>query len=287
MERVTIDRIVIYGKEDVYQHLEECKISQFIMDKVLLQKAARYENHENLDVICIPKGKVLDGAGNQQCIYVFLNKETILFVCDDKTEIERLIESCKEEGRSEAWWILYEFFEKLIETEQKAMEHLEASMAKLEDGVLLERQNIKPLDEIVKYRKKLLSFKRYMEQLSDMFSYINANENQLFERKSLRYFKIQGGRADRLYQSVLVLRDYATQIREAYQSEVDINLNKTMKFFTVLATIFMPLTLLVGWYGMNFDMPEFHWRYGYASVIALSCICVTSCIYLFKKKMWF
>ena len=61
-----------------------------------------------------------------------------------------------------------------------------------------------------------------------------------------------------------------------------------MKRFTVITSIFFPLTLIVGWYGMNFRaMPEFAWKYGYVYVIALSVIVVSVLIFISKKKKWF
>ena len=59
-----------------------------------------------------------------------------------------------------------------------------------------------------------------------------------------------------------------------------------MKVFTVVTAIFLPLTLLAGWYGMNFDMPEFKSVYGYPVVIAVSAAIVLFLILIFKKKKW-
>lgn len=59
-----------------------------------------------------------------------------------------------------------------------------------------------------------------------------------------------------------------------------------MKFFTVVTAIFMPLTLITGWFGMNLIMPEFRWRHGYPYVIGLSVLVVVVMIALFKRKKW-
>ena len=65
-------------------------------------------------------------------------------------------------------------------------------------------------------------------------------------------------------------------------------MNQTMKHLTVLTTIFFPLTIIVGWYGMNFQsMPEFLWKYGYLYVILLSVAVVLLLLWIAKKKKWF
>ena len=60
-----------------------------------------------------------------------------------------------------------------------------------------------------------------------------------------------------------------------------------MKTLTVLTSIFFPLTIIVGWYGMNFEsMPEFKWRYGYLFVILLSVAIRLVMVLVGKKKKW-
>ena len=68
---------------------------------------------------------------------------------------------------------------------------------------------------------------------------------------------------------------------------LDLKLNETMKLFTVLTAVFLPLTVIVGWYGMNFrNMPELTWKYGYFSVIVLSALVVGVLVAVFKRKKW-
>ena len=92
---------------------------------------------------------------------------------------------------------------------------------------------------------------------------------------------------NRLLEFALHLQEYVEQVREAYQSQLDIEQNSIMKFFTVVTTIFLPLTLITGWYGMNMLIPEFQWKYGYLYVICLSFVVVLIMIGIFKKKKWF
>ena len=77
-------------------------------------------------------------------------------------------------------------------------------------------------------------------------------------------------------------------MQDAYSAFLDVRMNRTMKVLTVLTTLFFPLTIIVGWYGMNFQsMPEFTWRYGYVYVIALSIAVVVVLCMLAKKHKWF
>ena len=70
-----------------------------------------------------------------------------------------------------------------------------------------------------------------------------------------------------------------------FQAEVDIRQNRTMRILTIVTTIFLPLTLIAGWYGMNFvRMPELPWKYGYPVVVLVSVVTVVVSIIICKKK---
>ena len=77
------------------------------------------------------------------------------------------------------------------------------------------------------------------------------------------------------------------QIRDLYKAQLDIKQNKIMTILTVVTTIFMPLTLIAGWYGMNFRyMPELERPMAYPVVIAVSVAIVVFSLIFFRKKRW-
>lgn len=75
------------------------------------------------------------------------------------------------------------------------------------------------------------------------------------------------------------------QVQDVYQSEIEIRQNNVMKVLTIVTTVFLPLTLIAGWYGMNFThMPELTWVYGYPVAIGASILVVLISLLIFKKK---
>lgn len=77
-------------------------------------------------------------------------------------------------------------------------------------------------------------------------------------------------------------------MREAYQSQIDIEQNHIMKIFTLITAIFLPLTLMVGWYGMNFKhMYELNSPYSYPIFILISILVCISLVIYFKKNIGF
>ena len=121
----------------------------------------------------------------------------------------------------------------------------------------------------------------------DLGQELEENENNFFKQENLRYFKLFLNRMARLHDNSTSLRDYTMQLRDLYKAHIDIKQNRIMTVLTVVTTIFMPLTLIVGWYGMNFRfMPELQWKWGYPVVITISVLIVSGSLWFFKKKKW-
>jgi magnesium transporter len=116
---------------------------------------------------------------------------------------------------------------------------------------------------------------------------LEENENNFFKPENIRFFKLFSNRVSRLYDTVNALLDYTVQIRDTYESRLDVKQNRIMTILTIVTTIFMPLTLIVGWYGMNFQyMPELDSPYAYPIVIVVSLSVVLLSLLFFRIKKW-
>ncbi len=139
--------------------------------------------------------------------------------------------------------------------------------------------------QISRYRKTLLKLKQHYESLDDVTDCLTAMSAKLSEEDNALLSAFEK-RITRLVGKVADLREYVTEIREAYQSQVDINQNKLMKTFTVITAIFMPLQLITGWYGMNIIMPETRFEYAYPVLIAVCALIVGICLWIFKRNKY-
>lgn len=245
------------------------------------------ENHQGYDFmrLYIPNHR---SAFAREKILAYRKENVLFFVCEQGALLERVRHALLEEGKDSLSFdrLLYAFFERLMIFDISFFDKLEQEIAGVEDA-LIETQKRNFVQEITSLRKRIMPLKRHYEQLLDLLDELQENENGLFNESGLRYFHVFSGKVERHYHNILNLRDYVTQVREAYQSEVDIDLNNIMKIFTVITAIFLPLSLIVGWYGMNLHMPELNWPYAYPMVIALSMAVVIVGLAYFKKKKWF
>ncbi len=249
--------------------------------------ANRFESREGYDCLLLNiPDKTEDIEAPPVNIDIYHSQKRLIFVHDPSPAIDGFADRLPRADLPPFGMALYAFFNLLTENDAAYLEEVEASIAALEDRIMDgDKANFTP--EISTLRKKLIKQKRYFESLVDALEDMEENENKLFDKRHLHFLHIITNRADRQAYAVLNLRDYVTQVREAYQAQIDIELNKTMKLFTVITVIFLPLTLLVGWYGMNLKMPETAWAGTYPAVIAVSVAIVVGIAVYFRKKKWF
>ena len=137
-------------------------------------------------------------------------------------------------------------------------------------------------------RSRLHLLSGFYRQLGDLADNVATSPSDALPDAARELFRALAGRAGRLDADAQGLSLYALQIRDTYRADVELRQNKVMTLLTIVTTIFMPLTLITGWYGMNFDvMPELHFRYGYYVVGAVSVALVTVEIIVFKRRKWF
>ena len=183
--------------------------------------------------------------------------------------------------------VIYGVLERLLSSGNRGLVMTERQIIAMEREVVGGKTDRELNTEIFELRNRLSTLKNYYEQLIDIGETLQENENDLFEEEDLRYFKIFTDKSERLSNNTQLLCDNLIHLREALDATLNYNLNNTMKLFTMVTIIFQPLTLIVGWYGMNFkNMPELGWRFGYLYVIILSILVVGGILYYFKKKKY-
>lgn len=266
--------------------LDEIKdfVTERIMQHILSGQVNKFECHKLVNLMCLKWYNISELDSRPEVVTICFSQEDLFFICENENCAKRVKDIVKSDSSNDK--ILYWFFANLIKDDISYLEEFEERVTETEDDLITTSKK-ECAGIIISYRRELLILKKYYEQLNHIFEGLTDNENELISLEDLRYFKILDARIDRLYAKVLNLRDYVTQVREAYQAQIDIEQNNIMKVFTVVTAIFLPLSLIAGWYGMNLKMPEYDWQYGYIFVIILSILIVIASIIFFKFKKWF
>ena len=174
--------------------------------------------------------------------------------------------------------------EGLADGDGALLREAESSLEALEEDVLGE--HLEGMGErMMPLRKQIGRLLLQYGRLSDLGERLAQAGDAYFTKAEALAFQGFGNRAARLEDQAEHLREYAAQIWETYQAAIDIRQNRVMQLLTVVTTIFMPLTLITGWYGMNFpDMLAIHWKYGYGAICLLCAAIALLLLWLCKKK---
>ena len=215
-----------------------------------------------------------------------LDEKGIVFIDDHDTAlgIIKRIQQTKKWKIPSLERFLYDFLDQIVKDDLRLMEKYEDELDSMEQAIIDGDEHL-PSGRLNDIRNDIRYLRIHYEQMMDLAAEFEENENGFFEPENLRYFRLFINRAERLHEESMSLRDYTMQLRDLYKAHLDLKQNRIMTVLTVVTTIFM--TLIVGWYGMNFRyMPELEWQWSYPVVILVSIVIVIASLLFFKKKKW-
>jgi magnesium transporter len=238
--------------------------------------------------------------GQFEQLSVFANKQVVVsfhdgIPADLLDPIRRRLANDKGPMRArDGNYLLYAMIDLAIDHLFPVIDDIGVEMSDLEAGVL-ERTQPSDLAKLHEIRNRLLLYRRTAwatrEILADLFRHLDSDGD---ERSFLRPF-LQDC-YDHIVSVIDLLemhREVATSLVEVYLSLVSNRLNDVMRVLTMIATLFIPPTFLVGVYGMNFDrsagpwsMPELGWPYGYVAVVIVCIVSMVGMLILFRRKHW-
>ena len=143
------------------------------------------------------------------------------------------------------------------------------------------------LHQIIGMKKEIIYLRKAVWPLREAISFLERGDSHLLQDATRIYFRDVYDHTVQVIDTVETYRDLLSGMLDLYLSSISNRTNEVMKFLTVIGTIFMPLTFLVGVYGMNFKhFPELEWKNGYfilwGMMIAMSLLMVA----FFRKKRW-
>lgn len=166
--------------------------------------------------------------------------------------------------------------------------HLEDELEELEDQLLDINQKKKTIiSDIQDKRRELISLRKMLIPFKDQISKLLRVDPGLIDQKDIPYFKDIYDQLLYILQNIESCREILSSLVDLYLSNNDVKMNQVMKQLTLVATIFIPLTFLVGVWGMNFEsMPELSWEYGYLIAWLLMMMIGIGVWWYMKKKDW-
>ncbi len=184
-------------------------------------------------------------------------------------------------------YLTYLIMDNVIDTYFNFVEESTQALEKMEDFIISDPEQVN-LQEIYTIKRHTLTLRKTISPLRDIMQLLLDDPRQLIDENYRLYYRDLHDHTIRLLESVDLHHHMTTGMLDIYLSTQNNRLNQTMKVLTQFASIFIPLTFIVGIYGMNFDyMPELKFRYGYPAVLGFMVILVIAMLFYFKRKKIF
>ena len=183
-------------------------------------------------------------------------------------------------------YLAYSLMDTIVDNYFLILETLGEKVELLEEE-LTTSPTVKTLHEIQKFRNEMILIRRAVWPLREVTIGLGRKESPLIKETTEIYLRDVYDHIIQVMDTIEVYREMLSGMLDIYLSSVSNRLNSVMKVLTIIATIFMPLTFIVGIYGMNFKhMPELGWRWGYPAVWVIIVLIGVLMLIYFKKKKW-
>lgn len=235
-------------------------------------------------ILKIPDKRNLQGEFLTAVYYVW--KGQVIFLDEDGV-IQPVVEKLKEMetiGEVQEMQVLLAVFNGIIEDEVSYLQKIGERITELEK-ILIDQPTREFPHVLMQFRRAMTRLHGFYVQLLDVIEEIQGNLGELPFVEGEKGWKMLVSRLSRLYSYTENIRENLLQLQELYQSQIDISQNEIMTILTIVTTVFLPLSLLAGWYGMNFpNIPLLNWKYGYLTVILITIMIIAVEICYFRKK---
>ncbi len=183
-------------------------------------------------------------------------------------------------------YLLYALIDTIVDNYFVILDKIDDRADQLESQMLVHATQ-HHFDEVYNLKREMLTIWRSVWPLRDVMYRLERGDFVLIQEKTQIYLHDVYDHITQITDIVEVTRDLLKGMADLYHSTVSSRTNEVMRVLTIISTIFIPLTFIVGVYGMNFDiMPELRWRWGYLAVWVFMILITGTMLTIFRRKRW-
>lgn len=199
---------------------------------------------------------------------------------------ERLRNNLGRLRKKGADFLLYSLLDVIVDNYFIIVEDLGKRIENMEERVVRKPRD-KDLLDMQALRRQLVGISRQVTPTRELAGRMNIIPSKLIDKNTRRYINDLQDHTVYISESIAMFRDQLTNLENTYHAGLNMRMGQVMKLLTVISTIFIPLTFIVGVYGMNFrNMPELQWHYGYYAVMSIMLFISLVMLWLFRRKGW-
>lgn len=183
-------------------------------------------------------------------------------------------------------YLLYSLIDTIIDSYFLDLERVENEIEDIEEN-LIENTDPELLKKIHSIKMDIIILRKVIWPLREMLSTLGSYEYFMIDESTDYYLRDVHDHSIQIFDTLESLRDRISEMLDIYLSSTSNKLNEIVRVLTVISTIFVPLTFIVGLYGMNFrDMPELSQPLGYPAILIMILIVALSMLAYFRRKKW-
>jgi magnesium transporter len=183
-------------------------------------------------------------------------------------------------------YLAYTLLDAVVDRYFTVLENFGERLISIEESIAL-RPQPQSLVQLNDLKKEVIYLRRSIWPLREVLSYLERDDTTLIRDTTRLFMRDVHDHAVQTIETVETYRDLLSGMLDLYLSSLGNRTNEIMKFLTIIGTIFIPLTFIVGVYGMNFkNMPELEWHYGYFFVLGLMVLITIGMVIYFKRRKW-
>ncbi|TLU92455.1 magnesium/cobalt transporter CorA [Dyadobacter sediminis] len=201
--------------------------------------------------------------------------------------LKRLEASVGKTRRNGPDYLLFALMDIIVDNYFIVLEKLGDNLDQAEDQVIRGTENMS-LTDLYSLKRELTTVRRQIWPLRDMISQLMREDNPQIGKDVIPYYRDLYDHTMQVLDTIDSYRELVASLADVHLSTISNKMNSVMKTLTIFSAVFMPLTFIVGVYGMNFEyMPELKMRYGYFYVWGLMAVVTVALIFYFRSKKWF
>lgn len=174
----------------------------------------------------------------------------------------------------------------IVDNYTPILDRLDDAIDSMEEEVFQKPSQISMM-RILHLKRNIMTVRRIAVYQREMLSRLSRGEFELIDRDEMIYYRNVYDHLVRMTDMADSYRDMVTSLLDAYLSVTSNRLNQVMKVLTIISTIFLPLSVITGFFGMNFKyLPVADWEYGVALTTGFMALVAGGMLLFFKRNKW-
>ena len=252
-------------------------------------KAEEYENHLFVTLKMLYR---IDGPEiDYEQISFVLGTDYLLTFQEKEGDLfdafrERIRQDQGRVRKKKADYLLYRLMDITVENYYNVLDNIGEQIDEIEEIMRTDTSD-ESFQKIQTIKKELIYLHKGLYPLRDALGKILKDESDFIREENMPFFRDVYDHVIHLIDSLDTYRDLTAGLTDQYMNIQNTKLNEVIRLLTIISTIFIPLTFVVGVYGMNFQyFPELEWRYGYATVWVIMLTIAAGMLAFFRYKRW-